>query len=802
MHNRHLLFCLAIFLFGFNQVKSQETTARFKITNQKNETLSLVTVVVVSIPDTIHKQTKITDVNGEVSFQLLQSRPYLVKVSSASYQSVEKKITITTDNPLYNIILQPSTTTLNNVVVTATRPLTRQEDDKTIVDPEPIAATSTNAYEILEKTPGVFVDQDGNVYLSSMSPAKIYINGREMKMSAADLATMLKNLPPNTISKIEILRTPSAKYDASGNGGIVNIVLKKGVKLGLTGSVVAGMQQGDYGNQFIGLNLNSNTGNKSSYLNLNYSRRNNFERIKTDRLFAVDSVLQQDAATKYPATNYFASYGISDSIGAKWFVDFAGSVTYQTFDNTTQNKNVISKISTNEIISNSLNTVNYNGNYLRLSNGITFSRKIDSLSEWSNDFYYAYDRNRNNQKYNTNFYSPGIFSTSGFGSPDNDRYNFVYTSDLRKKLQHRLTIEAGVKASLLKFKSEAEYFKMSNSVAIKDLSRTNTFHYNENINAAYLQASKTFGKNIILKTGARGENTNMDGNQIVPYDTSFKLRRTDLFPYVYLSKKVMSIAGYELRSYLVARRTIVRPVYEQLNPFPRYVDQYLSEIGNPRLRPQFTTNYEANISVDERPLIAIGVNDTKDIFNQVVYSSDTSKRQSYRTYDNLGKNKEWYLRGMGAIPPGKKYFFVVMAQYNHNFYQGIYEGKPLAFKKGTWTFFTYHSLKLDKRSQFSMHGFIRLKGQQGFYELGSFGALNASINRQFLKQKLIVTLSANDIFKTNKNEFEINQGSIHATGIRQGDTRRFGLNVRYSFGLRKKEESNNIFNLESTDKTN
>jgi hypothetical protein len=339
-------------------------------------------------------------------------------------------------------------------------------------------------------------------------------------------------------------------------------------------------------------------------------------------------------------------------------------------------------------------------------------------------------------------------------------------------------------------------------VSIKDLSRTNTFHYNENINAAYLQASKTFGKNIILKTGARVENTNMDGHQVIPYDTAFSLHRTDLFPYVYLSKKVMSIAGYELRSYLVARRTIVRPVYEQLNPFPRYVDQYLSEVGNPRLRPQFTTNYEANISVDERPLIAIGVNDTKDIFNQVVYSSDTSSRQSYRTYDNLGKNKEWYLRGMGAIPPGKRYFFVVMAQYNHNFYQGIYEGKPLSFKKGTWTFFTYHSLKLDKRSQFSMHGFIRLKGQQGFYELGRFGALNASVNRQFLKQKLTVTLSANDIFKTNKNEFEINQGSIHATGIREGDTRRFGLNVRYSFGLRKKEENNNIFNLESTDKTN
>jgi iron complex outermembrane recepter protein len=95
-----------------------------------------------------------------------------------------------------------------------------------------------------------------------------------------------------------------------------------------------------------------------------------------------------------------------------------------------------------------------------------------------------------------------------------------------------------------------------------------------------------------------------------------------------------------------------------------------------------------------------------------------------------------------------------------------------------------------------------LKGQQGFYELGSFGALNASINRQFLKQKLTVTASAIDIFKTNKNEFEINQGSIHATGLRQGDTQRFGLNLRYNFGIRKKEEANNIFNIDSPEKGN
>jgi hypothetical protein len=288
----------------------------------------------------------------------------------------------------------------------------------------------------------------------------------------------------------------------------------------------------------------------------------------------------------------------------------------------------------------------------------------------------------------------------------------------------------------------------------------------------------------------------MRGRQFVPGDTSFSIHRTDLFPFVYLSKNLAKIAGYDLRAYLIYRRSIRRPSYDQLNPFRRYVDEFLTETGNPSLRPQFTDNYEANISVDERPILAFGINDTKDIFTNVVYQADTSQSQAYRTFDNLGKNKEMYFRALGALPPGKNYFFVAGAQYNHNHYEGIYENKPLAFKRGTWTFFTFHSLKLDKRSTATLNGFVRLKGQQQFYELSSFGALHASINRKFLKDKLIVTLSANDIFYTQKNDFTIRQGSVNALGTRFNDSRRIGINFRYNFGIRKKEENNDNFNAE------
>jgi hypothetical protein len=179
-----------------------------------------------------------------------------------------------------------------------------------------------------------------------------------------------------------------------------------------------------------------------------------------------------------------------------------------------------------------------------------------------------------------------------------------------------------------------------------------------------------------------------------------------------------------------------------------------------------------------------------------VYQSDTSQSQAYRTYDNLGKNKEWYLRGLGAIPPGGRYFFVLGAQYNHNFYQGLYENKPLSFKKGTWTLFTYQTFNVDKKSVITLNGFVRFKGQQQFYELTTFGSLTASVNRKLLKDKLVATISLSDIFASNKNNFALNQGSVNASGYRQSDTRRFGINLRYNFGIRKKEEGNNMFNAE------
>jgi iron complex outermembrane receptor protein len=792
---------LILWLFPFMVAAQHTATLRLKVINQKREQVSFATVSLLNASD--NRETKmLADSSGMAIFKELQPGLYTVSISAVNFHPLTKGISIGNNNQTLVMTLDALPTSLGMVVVTSKRPLMRQEDDKTIVDPENLVATSTSGYEVIEKTPGLFVDQDGNIYISSLAPAAIYINGREMKMSASDVATMLKSLPPNAIDRIEIVRTPSAKYDASGTGGIVNVVLKKGVKIGMTGSVNAGWQQGNYGNEFIGFNLNNQSGRRSSYINLNYSRRNSYETNFNDRNFAPDSLLSQRSFTLYPGAVYYAGFGISNQLNKKWEVSYDGRLSLNDFNNATDNNSRIFKISTNQSISSNFNNVVNDGSSFLTSHGISTKMKTDSTGfEWSNDLSYTFARNRSDQNFATAYTLPLLPATAGDGSSANKRHYIAAQSDLRRKIGKSFVAEAGIKSSLLDFNNESEYFKTISGNRVKDGGRTNSFHYKENINAAYLQGSKTFNA-VVLKFGLRMENTNMNGQQLVPGDTSFRIHRTDFFPYIYLSRNLLKIAGFDLRGYLVYRRTISRPVYEQLNPFPRYVNEYLSEAGNPSLRPQFTTNYEANVSVDERPILAVGYNDTKDIFTNVIYQADSSQSQAYRTYDNLGKNKEWYFRGLGAIPPGKKYFFVLGLQYNFNKYDGLYEGKPLTFKKGSWTLFTYQTLKLGKLSQFTLNGFVRFNGQQQFYELSTFGSLNASINRQFMKQKLIVTLSVTDMFATNKYDFIINQGSVSASGIRQSDSRRIGLNLRYNFGIRKKEEGTNMFNLDSPENRN
>jgi len=795
----HRFITLLLLLVPLTVVVAQPTSpVRIVLTDARQQPLAGATIRLSLQTDSTQITNALTDSMGVARVSLRPNVLYQLAATMVGMKPLTKGIRPTAGQTTFRFMLETDTKTLGAVTVTARKPLMRQEDDKTIVDPEPIANSSTNAYELMEKTPGLFLDQDGNVYLTSSTPATIYVNGREQRMSATDIATMLKNLPPNSIERIEIMRTPSAKYDASGSGGAVNIVLKKGVKLGRTGSATANMNQGRFGNQGGGVNLNNSNGSRSSYINLNYSRRNSYEQLVTNRQLTGNQTISQDGYTRYPAEVVFAGWGLGYEPTKRWSLNFDGRASHGVSNNQTENLNLIRQGS--DLRTQTLNTVRNAGRTVAVNQGFSTRYQIDSLgSELTTDVSYNFLGNTTDQTYGNETVLPRPALLLGDGTFRTQRHFLTAQADLRYKLPHRITLETGLKTALQQFSSQTGFFTQTETARQVDRFRTNTFDYADQIHAGYVQASKTFGA-VTLKTGVRLENTNMAGHQRVPQDTTFRISRTDLFPYVYLSRKVAKIANYELRSYLVYRRSITRPGYEQLNPFARFIDQYLYETGNPGLQPQFTQNIEANVSVDDMPILAIGRNYTQQIFTNVLYQDQVNPSVAYRTYDNLGSNQETYFRLLGGIPPGGTYFFVVGAQYNHNLYSGQYENKPLSFSRGSWSFFTFQQLKLDPRSTVTLNGFYRLRGQQQFYELGDFSNLNLSINRQFMNKKLMVSLSVTDVFYTNKNTFTLSQGNIEAFGSRRADTRRFGLNVRYNFGLKKRDEGVNPFSFDNLER--
>ncbi|MBK9994013.1 MAG: TonB-dependent receptor [Saprospiraceae bacterium] len=761
-----------------------------QVNDAKGKPISDVPVSLLTFQDSSLVKAEYSDTEGSVKFKNIKNGQYLIRASFLGYLPYQKLVVIKSEDIRLMIEMKENQTNISEVSIVARKPLVRQEDDKMIIDPEPIANTSTSSYEILEKTPGIYLDQDGNIYLSSATPATVYINGREQKMSASDIASILKNLPPNAIQRIEILRTPSAKYDASSSGGLVNVVLKKGVKLGLSGSINSGANQGKYGNQFIGMNLNQGANKFNYYMNMNYNHRDALDELNSIRFLTLDSTLSQNANTRSKANQYYFAYGTSVAWTAKLDLSYDGRINATHGTPFSDNINRIAGISSGVVASLNENHTNNKNKFYNIAQDFGAIYKLDSAdSQLDTKISYQFNDNTANQNYNSQFLSPFSLSLFGNGENKTNRNNFLIQSDLTYKLNSKLKLETGLKSNFQKFQSDANYFILQNGVNTTDPLRTNEFKYREQIHAAYLQASQKLPSHFIIKAGLRAEHTFMEGKQLIPFDTTFTIRRTDLFPYVYLSRKLFSIAKHEMRGYAIYRQSISRPSYDNLNPAIKYIDQYLYETGNPDLNPQFTDNIEVNISFEDMPLFAVGKNYTRDIFSNVVYQDQNNPNVIKRSFDNIGTNEESYFRITGAIPPGGKYFFVVVAQYNLNHYKGLYENEAIQFKRGGWRFFTFHSLSLTKSTKLTMHGFMMVNSSQNFYELDNFGGLNFGLQQSFLKKKLTITLNAQDVLKTMRVNFKLDQGNILSTGDRYSDNQRFGINVRYNFGFSPKQNN-------------
>ena len=781
-----------IALFFQLQTAAQKVSLNLKVLNAQHELLENATALLYRLPDGVIVQKKVLKSSDVILVE--QSTDYFLKVTSTSKEIFEKEIHVKHQDIRLEIILKDRIDAMSTVTVVSKKSFMKEEDDKTIIDATALTNSSTNAFEVLEKTPGAIIDQDGNVYLNSTTPATIFLNGREMKLSSADLASLLKSLPANSVSKVEIMRSPSAKYDAASSGGILNIVLKKGVKIGSSGSLNMASFQGVYNTSTLGFTLSNGAKKFNSYLSYQYTNKKSYELLISDRSFNTDSILvAQHSFTTYPGITNYISVGTDYALNDKLNIAVDEKLNFTKNENITNNNIDISKYNNNAFIGNNYSNVLNNNNTFFCSSTLSSKYKIDSSgSEWTNSLDYSIFNYHNSQQYTNNNYSPIVTKIYGDGENDNDKKSFNFQSDLVMKVKKGFTFEVGIKLSNTISNNNAVYYNDSTGQNRKlDYYQTNKYAFKENIHAAYIQLAKTF-YGFTIKPGLRFEATDISGNQIVPFDTNFSIKRKDVFPYVYLKHKLFKMYGQTLMANAIFRKSIKRPFYESLNPYPKFVDPFLYEVGNPALRPQFTTNYEFNVTFNDMPVASVGVNYTKEIFSNVIYQ-DNATKIAYRTFDNLGKNKEFYCRLVGGIPPRGKYFFYIGGLYNYNEYHGIYQNESFDYNRGSFTFFTFHEYKFTKSFTCNLQAFLRSKALQSFYELNNFGGMFVSMNKSILKKKANIILSVNDVLQTNRVSFQFNRNNQIIDGKRINDTRRLGLTFRYNIGAKPKEEKKNGF---------
>ena len=594
--------------------------------NQK--VIDAATISLLKAKDSGIAKVAVTDKAGNFIFENVKSGNYLVMATSLGHSKVYSPlIAISKEQKTIDIgLLQllPVDKNLKEVVVTSKKLMIERKIDKTIVNVDAaISNEGTTALEVLEKSPGVTVDKDGNVSLKGKQGVMIMLDGKPAYLSGAELANLLRSMPSNTLDQIEIMTNPSSKYDAAGNSGIINIKTKKNRLKGFNGSANLAYGQGFYPKTNNSVNLNYRNGKFNVFANVGANYRENVNNIDIQRLYknedkSLNAIFTQSAREMRFNSNYNAKIGADFYASNK--TTFGIVLTGFTTPSRHEGDNTSYLKSSTGVVDSIVKAISYEkSGWKNGAINLNYRHQYDSTGrELTADVdYLTYDSHRDQNFTNTSY------------SPDWDlKYQDVllgqlpsliniYTGkvDYVHPFKSGLKIETGLKTSFVETDNTAGYFKVIGNVKTPDYDKTNQFVYKENINAAYLNMNKEI-KKWGLQAGLRLENTNYSGDQFgnpLRTDSSFKRSYTGLFPTMFVSYK----ANDKNQLGFSYGRRINRPDYEDLNPFMFFIDKYTYGSGNPFLKPSYAHAFELSHTYNQFLTTTINYSNTKDLFAEI-----------------------------------------------------------------------------------------------------------------------------------------------------------------------------------------
>jgi outer membrane receptor protein involved in Fe transport len=776
------------------------TTAKLKgkVSAINQSALSAATITLLKAKDSSTVKMSVSDQDGQYSFDNPPKGKYLVAVSAVGYEKqYSAPFTISADNPVMElpaIVLNQRINNLKAVTISARKPLVEQKIDRTVVNVDAfISNTGANALEALEKSPGVQVDKDGNISLKGKQNVIVLIDGRPSYISGADLANMLKGMQASQLEQIEIMTNPPARYDASGNAGIINIKTKKNKVKGFNGNVSAGVGQGVYFKTNESLSLNYRNGKVNLFSNYSYGRNNNFQQLEIFRRYknndgTTNAIFEQVAYMKRHNTSNNLKMGMDYYIDNKTTVGIVVSGVYNPESSINNNT---SYLENPNYAVDSIATArsNIHGTWKNASVNLNMRHQFDTTGrELTTDLDYIVYENPNEQHFINTTLEPNWIK----------RYEEqlrgvlpvtvnIYSAkmDYTHPLKNNAKIEAGWKTSYVNTVNKADYYLLQGDEWVTDYGKTNYFDYKENINAAYISFNKQLTKKWGLQSGLRYENTNYKGHQYgnpEKGDSSFQRSYNSWFPTVYVSYN----AGKNNQLGLSFGRRIDRPDYASLNPFMFFIDKYTYVAGNPYLKPQYSNNVELTHIFKGKLTTTLNYSITRNIF------TETFDQLGYATVvkrNNIGKRENYGISVNAQIPVAKWFTSMIYTNYRYTRYSGRLYNEDLNVAAGTINFNINNQFNFSKGWGAEVSGWYLSRGVEGQIMLKAMGQLAAGVSKQVLKGQGSVKINVRDILYTQVPHGDINFKETEARFRNSRDTRVANVTFTYRFG--KPIKSNN-----------
>jgi ferric enterobactin receptor len=783
----HVLVCLL--LSGILSAQNGKITG--KVINPESQPVDAILISLLSATDNSLQKTTFSEPDGSFVFNGLADNKYVILIDTEGFKTYQSEAVSITQNTfeLPVIILSSTTKNLEEVVIVKKKSFVENKIDRTVVNVDAmISSAGADAMDVLEKSPGIYIDQNGVITFKGKTGVAVFIDDKPTYLSGAELEAYLKSLPASTLSQIEFMTNPPAKYEAAGSAGVINIKTRKSKQKGFNGSLSSRVSLGKKARNQNSLNLNYTDGKVRLYGSAGFSTQESitdlyiFRRYKnedgsTKTLFDQNTILsgRNKSANLRVGMDYYVSDKTTLGVSLSGFSNAGNNIS----DGRSVLTNAASVVDSTIVADNNEDKKFKNG-------GITFnySRELNGGKKLTADADFITYSDKTNQLYRNYIYQPdGTLSSSdqSTGKLPSKISIYAFKTDYSHPLKNEASFETGYKVSYSKTDNIANYADIINGTPIPNPDNSNHFKYDEVIHAGYVNYSKSF-KRLSVQGGLRLENTISKGNQLGNgnENTASRFNRsyTNLFPTAYVMYKLDSIGDNQLVTSYGKR--INRPYYQDLNPFISPLDKFTFYSGNPRLNPSFSHNFDLSYRYKGVFSTTLSYGKSRDEINETI---EIVGPTYYSRPGNIGKSQYFSINIQSDFEVTKWFSTSLYTEVTHSNYKSKLYTEGLD-SKGTFFFFSANNrFTIDKSWSAELGGRYGSEFTSSQFTIGPRGAINIGIQKKILKDKGTLRLTANDIFYMGISNGVINNLKLtDASWRNKPDSRFVALTFTYAFG--------------------